>query len=50
MPLLTSFSSRAYVAKKSSSAVFEAPTITPSYAPAVASTVNFHIPMDIHIQ
>ena len=40
MPLLTSFSSRAYVAKKSSSAVFVAPTITPSYAPAVASTVN----------
>ena len=40
MPLLTSFSSRAYVAKKSSSAVFVAPTITPSYAPAAASTVN----------
>jgi len=40
MPLLTSFSSRAYVAKKSSSAEFVAPTITPSYAPAAASTVN----------
>ena len=40
MPLLTSFSSREYVVKKSSSEAFVAPTITPSYAPAAASTVN----------
>ena len=40
MPLLTSFSSRGYVVKKSSSEAYVAPTITPSYAPAAASTVN----------
>ena len=41
MPLLTSVSARSYVAKKKGQSIsYVAPTITPSYAPAAAATVN----------
>ena len=41
MPLLTSVSARSYVAKKKGQSIsYVAPTITPSYAPSAAATVN----------